>query len=103
MSPVYFSPEAVQDLNEQVDWYEGQRAGLGGLFADATAATLVEIQQAPKLAAICLEPSVRRWQLPRPFHRFSIYYPELPAQLLILAISAHQRNPRELTQRAIEL
>ena len=47
--PIRVSEPASDELSEGVRWYEDRRAGLGGDFFDAVAATLLLIETNPEI------------------------------------------------------
>lgn len=88
--PVIWRPEAEADLLAALDWYEGQRLGLGEEFADAVETMVARIEATPELYAIALE-SVRRGKLRR--FPYLIYYRVLLDKIEVLAVLHSSRNP----------
>ncbi len=51
MTPIDFHPDAAQEANDAVDYYDGLRPGLGDDFQAELDAALARIQQSPQLYA----------------------------------------------------
>lgn len=52
MKPIDFHPDAAQEANDAVDYYDGLRPGLGDDFRMELDAALARIQQNPQLYAV---------------------------------------------------
>lgn len=87
MNPIDFHPDAAQEANDAVDYYDGVRVGLGDDFRAELNAALGRIQQNPGLYGV--ESGAIRVC---PLHRFpyNVYYEELPNRIWVAAVG-HQR------------
>lgn len=96
MKPVEFHPDAADEANDAVDYYEGIRAGLGDDFRVELEAALARIQQNPQMYA-AESGSVRVC----PLHRFpySIDYEELADRIWVAAVGHQKRRPGYWTRR----
>ena len=90
MTPIDFHPDAAQEANDAVDYYDRLRAGLGDDFRVALNASLLRIQQNPKLFGVEVG-TVRLI----PLHRFpySVYYQILADRIWVAAVSHQRRRP----------
>jgi len=91
VKPTDFHPDAAQEANDAVDYYDGLRSGLGDDFRAELDAALVRIRQNPLLYATEVG-SIRVC----PLHRFpySVYYAELADRIWVAAIGHQSRRPR---------
>lgn len=91
MLPVEIDPEAIQELEDAFDWYEGQRLGLGEAFMTEYEICLADIRNAPDTWAI-VENGIRRLKL----HRFpyGILYKHYSDRIHVLSVMHLHRNPR---------
>jgi plasmid stabilization system protein ParE len=96
VNPVEFHPDAAQEANDAVDYYEGVRPGLGDDFRAELDAALARIQQNPKMYAA--EAGAIRVC---PLHRFpySVYYEELTDRIWVAAVGHQSRRPGYWTRR----
>jgi len=92
-----FHPDAAQEANEAVDYYDALRAGLGDDFQADLGAALARIQQNPQLYA-AESGSIRIC----PLHRFpySAYYEELADRIWVAAVGHHCRRPGYWSRRS---
>ncbi len=90
MKPIDFHPDAAQEANDAVDYYDGLRPGLGDDFRAELDAALARIQQNPQLYA-AESGSIRIC----PLHRFpySVYYEELADRIWVAAVGHQSRRP----------
>lgn len=88
--PVVTHPEAEGDLERAVDWYESQRAGLGGRFLDEARAARQRVAAMPEGYRL-LRRGVRR----APLHGFpySLIYVVGGTQIDIIAVVHSSRRP----------
>jgi plasmid stabilization system protein ParE len=90
VKPIDFHPDAAQEANDAVDYYDGLRSGLGDDFRAELDAALARIQQNPQLYAV-ESGSIRVC----PLHRFpySVYYEELADRVWVAAVGHQSRRP----------
>jgi toxin ParE1/3/4 len=88
--PIILSVEARADFNSALAWYEQQRAGLGGSFAERLQGALNHIAERPGLYAPIAENV--RWARVRTFP-YLIYYRVEPDRIVVLAIVHGSRDP----------
>lgn len=86
--PIAFRDEAQADFDEAVDWYEGQRDGLGFELIEEIQKTLDRITVAPHRCPFVFEDA--RLALVKRFPYIIIYRIESD-QILVLAVF-HQRR-----------
>ena len=89
-------PQAEAELLHARDWYEEQRAGLGGAFAKEVDWALTRIVQAP-LAYPRTRGETRR-ALVRHFP-YAIYFHAMPDEIVVLAVIHGRRHPRRWQSR----
>ena len=90
MKSIRLAALAVDDLRDAVQWYEQQRAGLGGEFAQQTDRLLSKMAENP-LQFPVVHRDVRR-ALVRPFP-YGIFFRDLGSILRIVAIVHLHRHP----------
>ena len=95
--PVIFKPEAHQEFEEAVAWYESQRAGLGEEFKLEVKATLKRALLNPELFQL-VRGRARRIRLRR-FKKYGIYFATKDGAFAVLAVFHGARNPLELHRR----
>ena len=90
MKVIDFHPDAAQEANDAVDYYDAIRPGLGDDFRVELDAALARIQQNPQLYAAA-SGSIRIC----PVHRFpySVYYEELADRIWVAAVGHQNRRP----------
>ena len=90
MKPIDFHPNAAQEANNAVDYYDALRPGLGDDFRAELDAALARIRQNPQLYAV-ESASIRLCLL----HRFpySVYYDEFTDRIWVAAVAHHSRRP----------
>jgi plasmid stabilization system protein ParE len=88
-----YTSRAWNDLDIAFEWYEGQRRGLGFDFLDCVEASIVTIQQMPKLYAKHHEHFRRA--LVRRFP-FSIFYTIEEGEIVVHAIFDNRQDPIRL-------
>jgi plasmid stabilization system protein ParE len=90
VSPIDFHPDAAQEANDAVDYYDRLRSGLGDDFRAELDAALARIQQNPQMYA-AESGSIRVC----PLHRFpySVYYEELTDRIWVAAVGHQSRRP----------
>jgi len=93
---------AIRDLDEAADWYEAQRAGLGGVFLREVSRAFEVIADNPRMWPVWegwrSRTRVRRFVLQR--FPFSIAYIGQRQRVLILAVAHARRRPRYWRPRA---
>jgi plasmid stabilization system protein ParE len=97
VKPVEFHPDAAQEANDAVDYYEALPAGLGDDFRAELDTALSRIQQNPQMYA-AESGSIRVC----PLHRFpySIYYEELADRIWVAAVGHQSRRPGYWARRS---
>ena len=90
MTLIEFHPDAAQEANDAVDYYDRLRAGLGDDFRAALDAALSRMQQNPKMYGVELG-TIRLI----PLHRFpySVYFEEFADRIWVAAVSHQSRRP----------
>ncbi len=83
---------AEADLRDALDYYEGQRAGLGGEFRREFEAALERVRMNPLAGAIEGNAGVRF----RPMNRFPyrLAYLDMGEIIWVAAVAHHRRHPR---------
>jgi plasmid stabilization system protein ParE len=92
MSQLVLLPEAREEFDAAVDWYEERRAGLGTRFTLAVDAVLDRISKNPKMPATVLEDA--RKAVVRGFP-YCVYYREEGENVIVLAVFHTSRDPAE--------
>jgi len=93
-----FRPEAQSELLDARAWYEGQRAGLGQLFAAAVEVTIDAILQNP-LAYPRVHGDTRRALVQR--FPYAVYFRPIEDELVVLAVMHGRRLPRRWQSRSL--
>jgi hypothetical protein len=90
VKPIDFHPDAAQEANDAVDYYDGLRSGLGDDFRAELNAALARIQQNPQLY-----PAESGAIRVCPLHRFpyAVYYEELDDRIWVAAVGHQSRRP----------
>lgn len=84
-------PDAVNDLQEAINWYESKRPGLGQLFKQVVWKSVRQIIESP-LAYPIVQRSIRRAKVRR--FPFGIYYEIEGSQVVVLAVYHFKRSSR---------
>jgi plasmid stabilization system protein ParE len=96
--PLRSSKPASDELAEAVRWYETRRAGLGGEFFDAIAATLSAIETNPEIGTtLSADGHTRRALLAR--FPYQVVYRLRPTEMVIVAIAHVKRRPEYWKRR----
>jgi toxin ParE1/3/4 len=96
-------PEAVREVDAAVDWYEGQRAGLGAEFFTELRWNLQVIAEAPRATPPWFGGQARDLELRRLLMErfpFALPYIVLEELVVVLAIAHVRRRPGYWLQRA---
>jgi plasmid stabilization system protein ParE len=91
-----FRPETEAELLDARAWYEGERAGLGGIFVAAVEATVTAILQNP-LAYPRVKGETRRALIRR--FPYAVYFRPIDNEIIVLAVMHGRRNPRHWRSR----
>ena len=96
VSNIIFHPEAAEELDQAIIWYEEQQADLGRFFFDEYLALRDEIVANPQHFAFTFE-DIRRAN----FHRFPyfIVFSVEEDALFIYGIMHQKRNPKAWQER----
>jgi plasmid stabilization system protein ParE len=98
MTPRFvFHPGAREELREARDWYERQRVGLGAELGEAVDGELERIGEYPTRYPEVVA-GLRRAVLRR--FPYSLFYRVRSADIQILAVFHHKRDPRVWRRRA---
>lgn len=89
--------EVVDDLAEAADWYDGRRPGLGLRFLEAVEATLVSIEENPRLYRT-VHRDLRRALLPRPFP-YQVFFRVRGEVVEVYAVLHMARDPEAWKRR----
>ncbi len=97
MTPrLVFRPEAEAELLDARAWYEGERVGLGAIFAAAVETTVTAILQDP-LAYPRVKGDIRRAVVRR--FPYAVYFRPIDDEIIVLAVMHGRRNPRHWRSR----
>ena len=97
MTPrLVFRPEAEAELLDARAWYEGERVGLGAIFAAAVETTVTAILRNP-LAYPRVRGDTRR-ALVRRFP-YAVYFRPIDDAIIVLAVLHGRRSPRHWRSR----
>ena len=97
MTPrLVFRPEAETELLDARAWYEGERVGLGAIFAAAVETTVAAILQNP-----LAYPRVKGDTRPALVRQFpyAVYFRPIDDEVIVLAVVHGRRNPRHWRSR----
>lgn len=100
MKPATLHTDAEAELWEAADYYERQRAGLGGEFRRELEAALQRVRENPKAYAAEDDPGVRYCPLRR--FPYTLVYVELDDRIWVAAVAHQRRRPRYWTRRRPE-
>lgn len=97
MTPrLVFRPEAEAELLDARVWYEGERVGLGALFAAAVESTVTGILQSPR-AFPGVKGDTRRALVRR--CPYAVYFRPMDDEIIVLAALHGRRNPQHWRSR----
>jgi plasmid stabilization system protein ParE len=85
-----FHPEAEEELNQAVEYYEGIESGLGFDFAGELYSTMQRIASFPKAWPV-IEGEIRRSMVRR--FPYGVLYSEEQEELFIVAVMNLHRDP----------
>jgi plasmid stabilization system protein ParE len=88
--PIILWPEAQQEYDDAVDWYESQRSGRGVLFLERIHDTLDQISANPEWYPI-VQDDIRRAVVRR--YPFIILFRIRPRRIVIVAVFHTSRDP----------
>ena len=93
---IEFLPEAKDELDDAIEYYELQVSGLGATFKNIAKSTIKRISTFPN-AWTEIRPDVRRCIM----HKFpyNVLYSVEEECILIIAIAHHHRHPNYWTDR----
>jgi len=100
VKPVTLHADAEVELREALDYYEGQRAGLGGEFRREFEAALQRVRENPQAYASEDDSGVRSCPLRR--FPFTLVYVELDDRIWVAAVAHQRRRPRYWARRQPE-
>ena len=90
-----FRPDAEREVDEAIDWYEGEQDGLGQDFVRTLRAAVVHLQETPseggKLPGSPRDADVRRYRLPR--FPYVVLFVEVEDEYQVLAVAHLRRRP----------
>lgn len=96
MFPIIYRRIARREFDESIDWYEGQRHGLGDEFESEIQRAITDISSFPYRYPI-VERDVR--QAPVDRFPFSVYYRVRAGRIIVLSVFHNARNPAECQGR----
>lgn len=96
MSQLVFLPEAREEFDAAVDWYEERRTGLGARFTLAVNAVLDRVARNPRSHAVVLDDA--RKAVVRSFP-YCIYYREEGENVVVISVFHTSRDPAEWQRR----
>jgi plasmid stabilization system protein ParE len=94
--PVVFRPIAKQEMDESIEWYETQRAGLGAEFAQEVQTILARMASTSEEFGRIRGP-IRRAILRRV--PFTIQFLNEPNRIVLLAVFHGKHNPKHVESR----
>ena len=97
MLPIRLLPEAKDEFDAAVDWYEQQRPGLGTAFLERVRETFARIASNPQLHA-AVHQDVRR-AVVRKFP-YGVLYKEEAGEIVVVAVFHSARDPNIWQGRA---
>ena len=88
--PLEFHPDALVELDQAKQWYDGQRHGLGESFFQEIASAMTRIQEAPNIW-----PEFRQGTRRFLVHRFpfAVLYSQRSNSVLVIAVMHLKRRP----------
>jgi plasmid stabilization system protein ParE len=95
--PLVFHPDVQQEVEEAHDWYEQQRAGLGGDFLAELEKVYQALQLTPQRHQVIYQ-DVRR-ALVRRFP-YAVYYRVHADRVEVIAVQHSRRDPSSWQSRA---
>ena len=96
MTPIIFRAAADADIDDDYEWYESQRAGVGDQFFADLLATLNTISSHPMLFQV-VKRNTRRAVLRR--FPYAVYYRIRPQSILVVACIHGRRSPARWRSR----
>ncbi len=100
MKPIIFHPEATEELEDAISFYEAQKPGLGQDLLTEVEKAVSQVQQFPSIGVRYGQPPFRQWVLRR--FPYLVFYLELPEAIWILAVAHGKRKPGYWKDRALE-
>jgi toxin ParE1/3/4 len=97
VKPVILHADAEAELRQALDYYEAQRAGLGGEFRREFEAALLRVGDNPQAYAVEDDSGVRYCPLRR--FPFTLVYVELDDRIWVAALAHQRRRPRYWARR----
>ena len=94
---IVFRPQAANEVRAAHDWYEEQKPGLGGRFADAIDEILQRI--AERSSAFPVVHGEMRRAVLRQFP-YGIYFCEASESIVVIAVVHARRHPRHWQSRS---
>jgi toxin ParE1/3/4 len=94
--PVVFRPTARREFDDAIDWYEGQRQGLGVRFAGVVESVLRAIGGSPEMHPVILK-DFRRAVVPH--FPYLVIYRVLADHIAVLAVIHGKRDLSSLRAR----
>lgn len=91
MKVLIFHPEAEEELDAAVEYYESKRTGVGLQFQEEVEAAVQAIQITPKLRPTYKNTNFRKCTLKR--FPFTIFYLERDTDIWIAAVAHQKRKP----------
>jgi toxin ParE1/3/4 len=88
---VFFGPEAQEDLDQAIEWYEKQRAGLGTQLLAAVREVIERLQWRPESYPITLRGTRRALTRRFPYH---VIYRVEAERIVIVAVFHSSRDPQ---------
>jgi toxin ParE1/3/4 len=100
VKPVILHAEAEAELREALDYYERQRAGLGGEFRREFEAAVQRVRENPQAYAAEDEAAARYCPLLR--FPYTLVYVELDDRIWVAAVAHQRRRPHYWVRRRPE-
>jgi plasmid stabilization system protein ParE len=89
--PVVLLPEAQNEFDEAVDWYENQQPGLGADLLAAVREAIDQIRTSPRLHAI-VHKEARMAIVPR--FPYAVFYRIAPNSIVVISVFHTSRSPK---------
>ena len=97
MTPrLFIEPEAAEEIQAAVDWYEARSAGLGREFMRAIRVGLAAIERQPAQFPV-VHGEIRRVMLRR--FPYALYFVTEPAPVAVIACAHHRQHPHRWQSR----
>ncbi|PWQ95378.1 type II toxin-antitoxin system RelE/ParE family toxin [Leucothrix pacifica] len=91
-------PEAYEDIENTVDFYDGRVAGLGAQFIDQLESDLLKVADAPE-QFFCAYPKTKVYRYPMKRFPYSIFYRIDASYVTVITVVHQAREPLQWLDR----